>query len=38
MFKMPEAVASYVDQVLRARPDERAVLEIDTAILPRITD
>lgn len=35
---MPEAVASYVDQVLRTRPDERAVLEIDTAILPRITD
>ena len=35
---MQEAVASYIDQVLRSRPDERAVLEIDTAILPRITD
>lgn len=34
---MAEAVASYVENVLRSRPDEASVLEIDTAILPRIS-
>ncbi len=33
---MREAVASYVDNVLAGRPDERAVLEVDTGMLPRI--
>uniref|UniRef100_UPI0035618D9C DUF4032 domain-containing protein n=1 Tax=Actinotalea sp. TaxID=1872145 RepID=UPI0035618D9C len=35
---MPEAVASYVDKVLAGRPDERAVLEVDTGVLPRISE
>ena len=33
---MAEAVASYVEKVLVGRPDERAVLEVDTGVLPRI--
>jgi len=33
---MREAVASYVDNVLAGRPDEHAVLEVDTGMLPRI--
>ena len=35
---MAEAVASYVDKVLVERPDERAVLEVDTGVLPRVSD
>jgi len=35
---MAEAVASYVDKVLVGRPDERAVLEVDTGMLPRIEE
>ncbi|GGC05218.1 DUF4032 domain-containing protein [Cellulomonas carbonis] len=34
---MGEAVASYVENVLRSRPDEKAVLGIETGTLPRIT-
>ena len=33
-----EAVASYVDGVLRHRPDEKAVLGADTAIIPIVRD
>ncbi len=35
---MREAVASYVDRVLAGRPDERAVLEVDTGLLPRVEE
>ncbi|MBC7289873.1 MAG: DUF4032 domain-containing protein [Actinotalea sp.] len=36
---LPEAVASYVEQVLRQRPDEQSVLGVsDTAVLPVIKD
>jgi hypothetical protein len=35
---MAEAAASYVQNVLRHRPDEAQVLEADTATLPRVTD
>ncbi|HLR28306.1 MAG TPA: DUF4032 domain-containing protein, partial [Ruania sp.] len=33
---MPEAVASYIDNVLQHRPDEEAVLGLDTATLRAI--
>lgn len=33
-----EAVTSYVDGVLRHRPDEKAVLGADTAIIPAVRD
>jgi hypothetical protein len=33
---MAEAVVSYVDRVLRTRPDEKSLLEVDTGALPRI--
>ncbi len=35
---MAEAAASYVQNVLRHRPDEAQVLGADTAALPRVTD
>ncbi len=35
---MSEAVRSYIDTVLRHRPDEVSVLASDTAALPRITE
>ncbi|ACQ79043.1 conserved hypothetical protein [Beutenbergia cavernae DSM 12333] len=35
---MPEAVKSYIDNVLRHRPDEQAVLGLDTATLAAIAD
>ena len=35
---MAEAAASYVQNVLRHRPDEAQVLSADTAALPRVTD
>jgi len=31
---MAEATASYIDAVLRHRPDEKAVLGIDTQAMP----
>jgi hypothetical protein len=33
---MAEAVTSYVDRVLRSRPDEKSLLEVDTGTLPRV--
>src|SRR5690625_961922 len=35
---LPEAVQSYVENVLRHRPDERSVLGVDTAGIPRLED
>jgi len=35
---MAEVAGSYVQNVLRHRPDEAQVLEADTAALPRVTD
>lgn len=35
---MKEAAASYIDTVLRHRPDERSILGVDTAIMPVIAD
>jgi hypothetical protein len=35
---MAEAVRSYVDTVLQHRPDEKSVLGVDTAVMPRISD
>jgi len=35
---MAEAVASYTEHVLRARPDERALLELDTGALPLLEE
>lgn len=35
---MAEAVAAYVDNVLPLRPDEEAILELDTATMRAITD
>lgn len=35
---MPEVVEDYIDRVLRDRPDERAVLGLDTATLRAIED
>jgi|SRR5699024_7577526 len=35
---MPEAIASYIETVLRHRPDERSVVESDTGTLPRTID
>ncbi len=35
---MPEVVRDYIDRVLRDRPDERAVLGLDTATLKAIED
>jgi hypothetical protein len=35
---MAEAVQAYIDNVLPHRPDEEAILELDTATLRAITD
>jgi len=35
---LPEAVQSYVENVLRHRPDERSVLGLDTGSLPRLDE
>ncbi len=35
---LPEAVHSYIDTVLRHRPEERAVVEAETGTLPRVID
>jgi len=35
---LPEAVHSYIDTVLRHRPEERAVVESETGKLPRVID
>lgn len=35
---LPEAVHSYIDTVLRHRPDERSVVGDETGMLPRIID
>src|SRR5690625_509963 len=35
---LPEAVDSYVENVLRHRPDEQSILGLDTSAIPRIED
>ena len=35
---LPQAVDSYVENVLRHRPDEKSILGLDTSAIPRIDD